>query len=224
MERGRSVLLEDLKLGPKTNRPRKKKAASSTARIAAHRCRCSCPPPKPDLLATASLTWTQRGRRAAPPCKTSPCSPHPLGSKGQLQGVHWQVVGFQHHAWAWSRRRRALGWSEYLLYNQSAALLSWSIPKGLEHGAPHHRRAPALVQRPHRHVHGHQVRAQIQLRGRNHLRAGRVLLAGEPGQKTSNRDFASSKALLSLEQSPTKSPGPRATRSQRHGGQGLQAR
>ena len=56
VERGARCCWKTCKLqGLKTNRPRKKKAASSTARIAAHRCRCSCPPPKPDLRLVRSI-------------------------------------------------------------------------------------------------------------------------------------------------------------------------
>jgi hypothetical protein len=64
-----------------------------------------------------------------------------LGSKGQLQGVHWQVVGFQHRMGVEPGDDEHFGWSEYLLYNRSAALPSWSTPKTAGAGAPHHRRA-----------------------------------------------------------------------------------
>ena len=42
----------------------------------------------------------------------------PLGSRGQLQGVAWQVVGFQHRMGVEPGDDEQFGWSEYLLYNQ----------------------------------------------------------------------------------------------------------
>jgi hypothetical protein len=53
----------------------------------------------------------------------------PLGTKGQLQGVHWQVVGFQHRMGVEPGDDEHFGWSEYLLYNQKRGFVSWSIPK-----------------------------------------------------------------------------------------------
>ena len=100
----------------------------------------------------------------------------PLGTKGQLQGVHWQVVGFQHRMGVEPGDDEHFGWSEYLLYNQKRWLSrSWSTPKKAGAWVRPTTGAPAAgVHRPLGHVHGHQVRPQVHLRGRNHLRAGRV--------------------------------------------------
>ena len=40
-----------------------------------------------------------------------------LGSVGQLNGIHWQVVGFQHRLGQSPDDDESFGWTEYLLYN-----------------------------------------------------------------------------------------------------------
>ena len=42
----------------------------------------------------------------------------PMGSRGTLQGVTWQVVGFQHRMGQEPGDDEQFGWSEYLLYHQ----------------------------------------------------------------------------------------------------------
>ena len=181
VERGRSVLLEELKLqGLKDESAKEEKGRQF-----------NCPhcgaPVQVQLSTTKSLTCgscnslidlnSGVGGELRAAVQDEPVQPLiPLGSKGQLQGVHWQVVGFQHRMGVEPGDDEHFGWSEYLLYNQKRGFAflvdseeGWSMVRPTT-GAPQHR-----------HVHGHQVRAQIQLRGRNHLRAGRVLLAGEPG-------------------------------------------
>ncbi len=44
----------------------------------------------------------------------------PLGSKGMLEGLQWQVVGFQHRMGEEPGDDESFGWEEYLLFNQKA--------------------------------------------------------------------------------------------------------
>jgi hypothetical protein len=177
------------------NRPRTKKAASSIATTKSITCG-SC----------ASLIDLGSGvggeLRSAE--QDEPVRPIiPLGTKGQLQGVHWQVVGFQHRLGVEPGGDESFGWSEYLLYNQKRGFAflvdseeGWSMVRPTT-GAP-----------------------QVSSNGRSatymgtrydlkyHYEAETTYVLGEfywqvtRGQKTSNRDFASAKGLLSMEQGP----------------------
>ena len=127
----------------------------------------------------------------------------PLGSSGQLQGVQWQVVGFQHRMGVAVGDDEQFGWSEYLLYNKKRGFSflvdseeGWSMVKPTT-GAP---------------VMTSMGRSASYLGTRYELKstynAETTYVAGEfywpvaRGQKTSNRDFASGKSLLALEQTP----------------------
>ena len=103
----------------------------------------------------------------------------PLGTVGQLEGLAWQVVGFQHRMGQEPGDDEQFGWEEYLLYNARARL---QLPGGrhrrLEPGQAGHRRAGAGRQRAKRELAGHHLQAAIRLQGRDHLRGRRVLLAG----------------------------------------------
>ena len=123
VERGRSVLLEDLKLqGLKDESAKEEKGRQF-----------NCPhcgaPVQVQLSTTKSLTCgscnslidlnSGVGGELRAAVQDEPVQPLiPLGSKGQLQGVHWQVVGFQHRMGVEPGDDEHFGWSEYLLYNQ----------------------------------------------------------------------------------------------------------
>jgi hypothetical protein len=127
-----------------------------------------------------------------------------IGTLGQLQGVQWQVVGFQHRMGTDpTEPDEHFGWDEYLLYNRKRgfsflvdATDGWSLVKPTT-GAPvmaeGGKSATYLGQR-------------YQLK--ENYNAETTYVAGEfywqvtRGQKTQNRDFASGKSMLSLEQSP----------------------
>ena len=128
-----------------------------------------------------------------------------LGTLGQLQGVQWQVVGFQHRMGTDpSDPGEQFGWSEYLLYNQKRGFTflvdsteGWSVVKPAT-GAPvmdaGGKGATYLGQR-------------YQLK--ENYRAETTYVAGEfywqvtRGQTSENRDFASGKSMLSMEKTPT---------------------
>lgn len=128
----------------------------------------------------------------------------PLGSLGPLQGVPWQVVGFQHRMGTDpSDPDEQFGWEEYLLYNAKRGFTflvdssdGWSVVQPCT-GAP---------------VMSDNGQSASYLGTRYQLKesysAETTYVAGEfywqvtRGQKTSNRDFVSGKSLLSMEQSP----------------------
>jgi hypothetical protein len=136
----------------------------------------------------------------------------PLGAKGQLQGVHWQVVGFQHRMGVEPGDDEHFGWSEYLLYNQKRGFAflvdseeGWSMVRpttGAPQLAASGRSATYL---------GTTYQLKYHYDAETTYVLGEFYWQVERGQKTSNRDFASSKGLLSMEQSRNESPGRRAT-------------
>lgn len=128
----------------------------------------------------------------------------PLGAQGQLQGVQWQVVGFQHRMGTDPEDPdEHFGWSEYLLYNKKRGFSflvdsvdGWSMVKPTT-GAP-------VVG-----GNGQTARylgAVYNLKETYKAETGYVL--GEfywqvqRGQVTNNRDYTSGNTLLSLEKSP----------------------
>jgi hypothetical protein len=127
----------------------------------------------------------------------------PLGSQGPLQGVLWQVVGFQHRMGTDpSDPDEQFGWEEYLLYNAERGFTflvdsteGWSVVKPTTG-------APVLSNNGQ---HATYLGTRYQLKERYNAETSYV--AGEfywqvsRGQKTSNRDFVNGKNLLSMEQS-----------------------
>lgn len=129
----------------------------------------------------------------------------PLGTLGQLQGVTWQVVGFQHrmgHEPGDSDEH--FGWSEYLLYNQTKGFTflvdaedGWSLVKPAT-GAPTldaaEQNATYL---------NHRYALKYSYNAETTYVAGEFYWQVERGQKTFNRDFAKGKSLLSMERAKT---------------------
>jgi ribosomal protein S27AE len=129
----------------------------------------------------------------------------PLGRIGQLQGVAWQVVGFQHRMGTDpADPDEHFGWDEYLLYNQKRGFTflvdsteGWSIVKPAT-GAP-------LVAQGGASATYLGVRYQL----KESYKATTTYVAGEfywqvsRGQTTKNRDYASGKSMLSMEESST---------------------
>jgi ribosomal protein S27E len=127
----------------------------------------------------------------------------PLGSTGQLQGVQWQVVGFQHRMGTDpSDPDEHFGWEEYLLYNAKRGFTflvdsteGWSLVQPTT-GAPSMTSSGAQS--------ATYLGTKYQLK--ESYSAETTYVAGEfywqvsRGQKTSNRDFVSGKGILSLEQ------------------------
>lgn len=128
----------------------------------------------------------------------------PLGSTGQLQGVQWQVVGFQHRmGFEPSDPDEHFGWEEYLLYNAKRGFTflvdsteGWSLVKPAT-GAPvvssNGQRASYL---------GTAYQLKESYNAETNYVLGEFYWQVSRGQKTSNRDYASGKSLLSMEQSP----------------------
>ena len=127
-----------------------------------------------------------------------------LGTVGQLQGVHWQVVGFQHRMGVDPNDSdEQFGWEEYLLYNVKRGFIflvdsteGWSVVQPTT-GAPvmnaDGRSASYL---------GTSYALKESYNAETSYVAGEFYWQVTRGQKTSNRDFVSGNTILSLEQSP----------------------
>jgi len=124
----------------------------------------------------------------------------PLGTVGQLHAVHWQVVGFQHRVGVAPGDDEHFGWDEYLLYNRKRGFCflvdaedGWSLVKPAT-GAPtlaaNGRTATYL---------GKTYQQQYAYDAETTYVAGEFYWQVQRGEETSNRDFASGAALLSME-------------------------
>lgn len=207
LERGRSVLLEDLQLqGLKDESAKDEKGRQF-----------NCPhcgaPVQVQLSTTKSITCgscasiidlsSGVGGELRSAEQDEPVRPIiPLGSKGQLQGVHWQVVGFQHRMGVEPGDDEHFGWSEYLLYNQKRGFAflvdaedGWSMVRPTT-GAPQ----MAANGRTAKYM-GSTYQLKYTYEAETTYVLGEFYWQVERGQKTSNRDFASAKGLLSMEQS-----------------------
>ena len=207
VERGKSVLLEDLQLqGPKDESAKDEKGRQF-----------NCPhcgaPVQVQLSTTKSITCgscasiidlsSGVGGELRSAEQDDPVRPIiPLGSKGQLQGVQWQVVGFQHRMGQEPGDDEQFGWSEYLLYNQKRGFAflvdaedGWSMVRPTT-GAPQ----VGSTGRTAKYL-GTTYQLKYSYEAETTYVLGEFYWQVERGQKTSNRDFASAKGLLSMEQS-----------------------
>ncbi len=126
----------------------------------------------------------------------------PLGHTGKLQGVNWQVVGFQHRMGSVPGDDEQFGWEEYLLFNAQRGFLflvdsteGWSLVKpatGAPEMAGSGQNATYL---------GSRYQLKESYNAETSYVLGEFYWQVQRGQKTSNRDFASGKSLLSMEQS-----------------------
>jgi hypothetical protein len=124
----------------------------------------------------------------------------PLGSVGQLQGVEWQVVGFQHRTGHEPGDDEEFGWDEYLLYNRKRGFIflvdseeGWSVVKpttGAPALSPGEQSATYL---------GAKYQLKYSYEAQTRYVAGEFYWPVEQGQKTFNRDFAKGDTLLSME-------------------------
>lgn len=128
----------------------------------------------------------------------------PLGAAGQLQGVQWQVVGFQHRMGTEpDDPDEHFGWSEYLLYNRKRGFTflvdseeGWSIVKPTTG-------APALAKGGQSASYlGTTYQLQYSYKAETVYVSGEFYWPVERGQQTFNRDFAKGGSLLSMEQTP----------------------
>lgn len=209
LSRGRSVLLEDLKLtGLKGESVKDDKGNRHF----------NCPncgaPVKVTLAASQSITCPACaslmdlsqgvGAQLKAALQDEPVAPLiPLGSTGRLQGVDWQVVGFQHRmGHEPGDADESFGWDEYLLYNRKRgfsflvdATDGWSQVKPLT-GAPSYKSGASSVS----HL-GASYRLLSSCEAETSYVAGEFYWQVQRGQKTFNRDFASGQSLLSQEAS-----------------------
>jgi ribosomal protein S27E len=127
-----------------------------------------------------------------------------LGTVGKLQGLDWQVVGFQHRMGNDpSDPDEQFGWEEYLLYNARRGFTflvdsteGWSVVKPTTG-------APVMDERGRSATYlGTRYQLKESYNAETSYVAGEFYWQVSRGQKTSNRDFVSGKSLLSLEQSP----------------------
>ncbi len=129
-----------------------------------------------------------------------------LGTVGQLQGTHWQVVGFQHRTGHDPQEEDAehFGWDEYLLFNAKRGFTflvdseeGWSVVKPVT-GAPAWTpgaRTASYLSTTYALAYSYEAETTYV--------AGEFYWRVERGQKTFNRDFAKGASLLSMEQTPT---------------------
>ncbi|WP_342620244.1 DUF4178 domain-containing protein [Rhodoferax sp. GW822-FHT02A01] len=127
-----------------------------------------------------------------------------LGSTGTLQGVEWQVVGFQHRmGMDPADTSEQFGWEEYLLYNRKRGFTflvdsteGWSVVKPAT-GAPvvssNGQSASYL---------GTRYQLKESYSAETNYVVGEFYWQVHRGQRTSNRDYASGRSILSMEQSP----------------------
>jgi hypothetical protein len=208
VSRGRSVLLEQLKLtGLREEAAKEEKGRQF-----------SCPncgaPVEVTLGTSKSITCRAChslidlsagiGGQLAHAVQDEPVQPLiPLGSLGQLQGVQWQVVGFQHRmGHEPDDEDEHFGWSEYLLYNRKRGFIflvdsedGWSLVKPTTG-------APAFSGGQTAKYLGTDYRLQYSYHAQTGYVAGEFYWPVERGQKTFNRDFAKGDSLLSMEESP----------------------
>ncbi|AMO23176.1 DUF4178 domain-containing protein [Ramlibacter solisilvae] len=128
----------------------------------------------------------------------------PLGSTGQLQGVHWQVVGYQHRmGHEAGDEDESFGWEEYLLYNRKRGFSflvdaedGWSLVKPTT-GAPRYTAGSNSVS-----YLGTSYELQYSYEAETGYVAGEFYWPVERGQKSFNSDFAKGASLLSMERTP----------------------
>ncbi len=209
VERGRSVLLDDLKLqGLKDASAKEEKGrqfdcpqCGAPVQVQLETTKsCTCPSCKSVIDLSHGLGGELRAAVQDEPVRPTIA----LGAKGQLQGVDWQVVGFQHRMGQEPGDDEHFGWNEYLLYNQKRGFAflvdseeGWSLVRPTT-GAPqmtaNGRSATYL---------GSKYELKYSYHAETTYVLGEFYWQVERGQKTFNRDFASSKGLLSMEQSPS---------------------
>jgi hypothetical protein len=127
-----------------------------------------------------------------------------LGSTGTLQGAQWQVVGYQHRmGYEPMDPDEHFGWDEYLLFNAKRGFTflvdstdGWSVVKPAT-GAPvvssNAQSATYL---------GTRYQLKESYNAETNYVVGEFYWQVQRGQRTSNRDYANGKSLLSMEQSP----------------------
>jgi hypothetical protein len=124
----------------------------------------------------------------------------PLGAAGVLQGLSWQVVGFQHRMGHAPGDDEHFGWGEYLLYNQKRGFLflvdaldGWSLVKPLT-GAPKVSRDQQVAD-----YLGTSYRLKDTYEAETYYVLGEFYWQVQRGQITHNQDYAAGKSVLNRE-------------------------
>jgi len=125
-----------------------------------------------------------------------------IGTVGKLQGIDWQVVGFQHRMGVEPGDDEHFGWNEYLLYNKKRGFSflvdaedGWSVVAPTT-GAP----TMAESGKTAKYL-GKTYTQQYAYNAETTYVAGEFYWQVERGQKSFNRDFANGASLLSMERS-----------------------
>ncbi len=208
ISKGRSVLLDELKLSGLRDASGKEEKGRSFA------CPSCGAALTPLLVTTQSMTCGSCkslidlsqgvGGELRHATQDEPVQPLiALGSTGTLQGAEWQVVGYQHRmGFEPSDPDEHFGWDEYLLYNRKRGFTflvdsteGWSVVKPAT-GAPvvssNGQSATYL---------GTRYLLKESYQAETNFVLGEFYWQVSRGQKTSNRDYANGKSLLSMEQS-----------------------
>jgi hypothetical protein len=124
-----------------------------------------------------------------------------LGKTGTLQGVVWQVVGFQHRTGQEPGDDEVFGWDEYLLYNRTDGFSflvdssdGWSLVRPTA-GAPTHK--PGSSQAKYL---GKNYLAKYSYQATTTYVVGEFYWKVQRGQTSANTDFAAGESVLSREQ------------------------
>ncbi len=207
-ERGRAVLLDDLRLqGLKDESAKEERGrqfncpqcgAPVTVQLSSTKS-CTCPSCKSLIDLSGGLGGELRAALQDEPVQPLIA----LGSRAQLQGVHWQVVGFQHRMGVAPGDDEHFGWSEYLLYNQKRGFAflvdaedGWSLVRPTT-GAPQLAAGGQSASDL-----GQKYQLKYSYEAETDYVLGEFYWPVSRGQKTFNRDFAGPKGLLSMEQGP----------------------
>jgi ribosomal protein S27E len=206
---GRAVLLEDLQLKGLKDEQAK---AESGQQFACPNCAASL---HITLASTKSLTCTSCNSiidvsqgvagQLSHALQTEPVAPLiALGSTGQIQGVMWQLVGFQHRmGYEVDDPDEHFGWTEYLLYNKKRGFTflvdsteGWSL-------ATPTTGAPALSSNGSTATYlGNKYTQKYSYKAETTYVAGEFYWRVERGQKSNNTDFERGAVLLSREETP----------------------
>ena len=207
IERGRAVRLEDLQLkGLKDESVREEGGGRSfacphcgspvTVRLDSSKS-CTCPSCHSVIDLSAGIGGELKAVEQSVHAKPL----IPLGSTGQLQGVSWQVVGFQRRIGQEPGDDETFAWSEYLLYNRERGFAflvdaedGWSLVHTAT-GAPQ-------IGRDGQHAKylGSTYTLQSSYEATTTEVLGEFYWPVQAGQKTRNRDYVSGINLLSTEQ------------------------
>lgn len=209
VSRGRAVMLDNLKMqGLREDSAKEQKGRQ-------FECPNCGAPVEVTLLATKSITCRSCnsiidlsqgiGGELRHATQDEPVQPLiPLGTTGRLQAATWQVVGYQHRmGHEPGDEDESFGWDEYLLYNAKRGFIflvdsedGWSLVKpttGAPSLGPNGKSAVYLSQ-------GYPLKESYE--AETTYVAGEFYWPVERGQKSFNRDFASGKNILSMEETP----------------------